>query len=80
MFDVDSFLLFQAFQEKDIQVEINIPGSLEIKSYNLKGHQIKYEIEDYDRAYYSSYLRSLQPMNYPNIVLNPYNYKIETHK
>jgi hypothetical protein len=37
----------QAYGEKDIQIEINIPGSMEVRSYNLRGEETPFEKQDY---------------------------------
>lgn len=70
----------QAYGEKDIQIEINIPGSMEVRSYNLRGEETPFEKQDYERAYFSSFLRSLYPMNYPNIILYPLLSRLELLK
>lgn len=43
----------------DVQIEISIPGSLEIKGFGLNGQPIKVSEKDYQGAYFSSILRSL---------------------
>lgn len=70
----------QAYGEKDIQIEINIPGSMEVRSYSLRGEEIPFAKQDYERAYFSSFLRSLYPMNYPNIILYPLLGRLELLK
>ena len=40
-------------------MEVCIPGSLEIKMYNIQGQPYKATEEDYERAYFSSILRTL---------------------
>lgn len=48
-----------------MQIEISIPGSMEIRVWGLNGQSLEFSQQDYERAYYSSFLRSLYPMNYP---------------
>jgi hypothetical protein len=50
---------------------------MEVKSYSLKGQPLVFKALDYERAYFSSFLRSLKPMNYPGIVLYPLMNRIE---
>jgi hypothetical protein len=50
---------------------------MEVKSLNLKGQELPFDKHDYERAYFSSFLRSLYPMNYPNIILYPLLSRIE---
>lgn len=38
---------------------------METKVLSLHGEPIPFKPIDYERAYYSSFLRSLFPMNYP---------------
>ena len=61
-------------------IEISIPGSMEAKAFNLRGQPLPFHSDDYQRAYYSSLLRSLYPMNYPEIVLYPLMNRIEILK
>lgn len=42
---------------------------MEVKAYNLKGQSLPFNAADYERAYFSSFLRSLYPMNFPGIIL-----------
>ena len=42
---------------------------MEVKCFNLRGETLSFNAGDYERAYYSSFLRSLYPMNYPGIIL-----------
>lgn len=50
---------------------------MEVRTFSLKGQPLVYKTTDYEQAYYSSFLRSLRPMNYPNIVLYPLMNRIE---
>lgn len=53
---------------------------MEVISFNLRGEQVPFERQDYERAYFSSFLRSLYPMNYPNIILYPLLSRVELLK
>ena len=61
-------------------MEICIPGSLEIRVINLAGENVPFKTEDYERAYFSSFLRSLRPMNFPQIILYPLINRVEILK
>lgn len=53
---------------------------MEVKVFNLKGQSLPYSEADYERAYYSSVLRMLYPMNYPGILLYPLFNRVEIIK
>jgi hypothetical protein len=61
----------QAYGGRDIHIEISIPGSMDTRAFNLRGQPLPFTPADYERAYYSSFVRSLYPMNFPGIVLYP---------
>jgi hypothetical protein len=48
----------------DFLIEINIPGSLEVKAFTLNGHPTAITNNDYETAYFSSILRSMYPFYY----------------
>lgn len=53
---------------------------MEVKAFSLRGQPLVFNLIDYEKAYYSSFLRSLRPMNYPGIVLYPLMNRIEILK
>ena len=55
MYDVRNKVI-QAFRKIDVNVEISIPGSLEIKAYSLNGQPVKVTEKEYESVYYSSIL------------------------
>jgi hypothetical protein len=48
-----------------------------VRTFDLKRKECEFSNQDYERAYYSSFLRSLYPMNFPQIVLYPLLNRIE---
>lgn len=53
---------------------------MEVKAFNLRGQPLPFNPIDYERAYYSSFLRSIRPMNYPKIILYPLMNRMEILK
>lgn len=47
MYDVKYVELIQIFKKIDFHIEINIPGSVEMKAYNLSGQPVNSTTVDY---------------------------------